>query len=59
VNYHQGRLDTGLLNSLLEMRILFEVETARLAALNRDVEHLEAFEQILEEQKMPFRLRRS
>jgi DNA-binding FadR family transcriptional regulator len=51
VNYHQGRLDAGLLDSLLEMRILFEVETARLAALNRDGAHLEAFEQILEEQK--------
>ena len=51
VNYHQGRLDAGLLDSLLEMRILFEVETARLAALNRDGEHLEAFEQILEKQK--------
>ena len=30
VNYQQGRVDTDLLNSLLEMRMLFEVETAFL-----------------------------
>lgn len=52
VNYHQGRLDSGLLSSLLEMRMLFEVETARLAALNRSEKHLQDFEQILENQKI-------
>ena len=51
VNYHQGRLDSGLLNSLLEMRMLFEVETVRLAAQNRSNRHLQAFEKILEDQK--------
>jgi DNA-binding FadR family transcriptional regulator len=35
VNYHGGNLEPGLLISLLEMRLLFEVETARLAALHR------------------------
>jgi GntR family transcriptional repressor for pyruvate dehydrogenase complex len=35
VNYHEGNLEPGLLDSLLEMRLLFEVETARLAALHR------------------------
>jgi DNA-binding FadR family transcriptional regulator len=35
VNYHQGDLEPELLTSLLEMRLLFEVETTRLAALNR------------------------
>ncbi len=51
VNYHQGRLDSGLLNSLLEMRMLFEVETARQAAQNRSDRHLQTFEKILEDQK--------
>jgi fatty acid metabolism transcriptional regulator FadR len=51
VNYHQGRLDSGLLNSLLEMRMLFEVETARQAAQNRTDRHLQAFENILEDQR--------
>ena len=52
VNYHQGRLDAGLLNSLLEMRMLFEVETARLAALKRGEQHLLVFDKILEDQKL-------
>ena len=52
LNYHQGRMDIGFLNSLLEMRMLFEVETARLAALNRSTMHLQAFENILENQNM-------
>jgi fatty acid metabolism transcriptional regulator FadR len=43
VNYHQGELDPELLTSLLEMRQLFEVETARLAALNRTEKQLESF----------------
>jgi DNA-binding FadR family transcriptional regulator len=38
VNYHQGQLDPNLLRSLLDMRLLFEVETARLAALHRSDE---------------------
>jgi len=38
VNYHQGDLEPELLTSLLEMRFLFEVETARLTALNRTKE---------------------
>ena len=51
LNYHQGRLDTHLLKSLLDMRMLFEVETARLAALHRRVEHLQAFDQLLKAEK--------
>jgi fatty acid metabolism transcriptional regulator FadR len=51
LNYHQGRLDSGLLDSLLEMRMLFEVETARQAAQNRRDRHLHTFEKILEDQK--------
>jgi DNA-binding FadR family transcriptional regulator len=51
VNYHQGRLDAGLLDSLLAMRMLFEVETVRLTALNRSAEHLQAFDTILKNQE--------
>ena len=47
VNYHQGDLEPELLTSLLEMRLLFEVETARLAALNRTQEQLESFYTLL------------
>jgi fatty acid metabolism transcriptional regulator FadR len=41
VNYHQGNLEPGLLVSLLEMRLLFEVETIRLAARHRNREQLD------------------
>ena len=51
VNYHQGRIEPGLLESLLGMRMLFEIETARLAALNRTVDHLSAFDALLSEEK--------
>jgi len=47
-NYHQGRLDPAILRSILSMRILFEVETARLAALNRTEEHLAEFAELLQ-----------
>jgi GntR family transcriptional regulator, transcriptional repressor for pyruvate dehydrogenase complex len=48
VNYHQGELEAGLLNSLLDMRLLFEVETARLAAVNRTAEQLGSFHTLLQ-----------
>lgn len=47
VNYHKGNLNSKLLQSMMEMRILFEVETARLAALNRSEIHLREFHNIL------------
>jgi len=47
LNYHNGRLEPKLLESLLRMRALFEVETARLAAINRNDDHLEAFHELL------------
>jgi fatty acid metabolism transcriptional regulator FadR len=50
VNYHQGNLEPGLLVSLLEMRRLFEVETARLAALNRNREQLDVFYTLLQKE---------
>ena len=51
VNYQQGRLDAELLNNLLAMRMLFEVETARLAASNRKTKHLQAFNALLKNQE--------
>ena len=50
VNYHQGDLEPELLTSLLEMRLLFEVETARLTALNRTKEQLQSFYALLREE---------
>jgi DNA-binding FadR family transcriptional regulator len=51
VNYHNGKLDPRLFESMVEMRMLIEVETARLAALRRTREHLEAFRALLEEEE--------
>ncbi len=51
VNYHQGTLEEHIFDSLLEMRNLFEVETARLAAHNRDESHLQEFSEILQKEK--------
>ncbi len=50
VNYHQGYLEPGLLASLLEMRLLFEVETARLAAANRSQEQLDSICTLLQDE---------
>jgi GntR family transcriptional repressor for pyruvate dehydrogenase complex len=48
VNFHNGQLEPALLESVLEMRMLFEVETARLAAVRREAAHLEQLEEIME-----------
>ena len=40
LNYHHGSLDPKLLEGLLDMRVLFETENARLAACNRTRENL-------------------
>jgi DNA-binding FadR family transcriptional regulator len=51
VNYNNGRLDSRLLESMLEMRVLIEVETARLAALRRTQEQLEALNDLLRQEE--------
>jgi len=51
VNYHQGDLEPALFISLLEMRLLFEVETARLAAIHRTQDQLESFRRLLQEEE--------
>lgn len=50
VNYNQGNLEPGLLFSLLEMRLLFEVETARLAALHHNREQLDSLYTLLQKE---------
>jgi len=47
LSYHQGRLDPVLVQSLMAMRQLLEMETARLAAVQRTDEHLRQLYQIL------------
>lgn len=51
VNYHQGDLEPELFTSLLEMRLLFEIETARLAANHRTQDQLESFRRLLQEEQ--------
>lgn len=46
-NYHEGKLDAKILSSILSIRILFEVETAQLAATNRTEAQLKSFKKIL------------
>jgi DNA-binding FadR family transcriptional regulator len=48
VSFQRGGLDPELLESLIRVRALVENETARLAALNRTDEHLEAFRRIVD-----------
>jgi GntR family transcriptional repressor for pyruvate dehydrogenase complex len=50
VNYQDGKLDPRLFESMVEMRMLFEVETARLAASRRTGEQLDALRGLLEEE---------
>ncbi|MBP7263352.1 MAG: FadR family transcriptional regulator [Spirochaetia bacterium] len=47
LNYTSGRLSPELMNGILEMRLLFEAETARLAATRRTKEHLSALRDVL------------
>ncbi len=51
VHYHRGRMDAGLFKSLLQMRYLVELETARLAALYRTEAHLTEFGVLLENER--------
>lgn len=45
--FREGSLDSAFTQSLLDMRLLIETETARLAAVNRGPEHLERLAEIL------------
>ena len=46
-NYHDGQLEPGILESALNMRMLFERETAKLASIHRTHEHLIRFDEVL------------
>jgi GntR family transcriptional regulator, transcriptional repressor for pyruvate dehydrogenase complex len=50
LTYHDGNLDPALIRSLIAMRLLVEIETARLAALNRSNQQLAEFRTILEDE---------
>jgi DNA-binding FadR family transcriptional regulator len=47
VQYQQGRIEPELLESLLQMRLLFETEAARMAASARSEDQLAAFDDLL------------
>jgi len=47
LNYSGGRLSRSLFDGLLEMRLLFEVETARLAASRHSARHLDELHGLL------------
>ncbi|MEZ0395608.1 MAG: FadR/GntR family transcriptional regulator [Anaerolineales bacterium] len=49
--YHNGQLDPTFAQSLLDTRLLLEVETARLAALHRTEEHLREFHDLLAQEQ--------
>jgi len=49
MNYNQGKLDIRLFLSMIDTRLLLEVECARLAAVNRTDEDLSIMEGILRE----------
>ena len=49
--YSDGSVSEKLLKSMLDMRMLFEVENAKLAACNRAKKHIEEFYNLLELEK--------
>jgi GntR family transcriptional repressor for pyruvate dehydrogenase complex len=51
--YSGGQLDPAFIQSLMDMRVLVEIETASLAAHNRKDEHLAQFEHILAQESTP------
>jgi GntR family transcriptional repressor for pyruvate dehydrogenase complex len=50
-NYSDGRVSDRLLANMLDMRMLIEVESARLAAANRRETHMAQFDAILGEER--------
>lgn len=51
LNYSGGKLSRSLFDGLLEMRLLFEVETARLAAARHGADHLAELRALLERER--------
>jgi DNA-binding FadR family transcriptional regulator len=51
LSYHEGDLDPTLKQSMIDVRLLIERETARLAALHRTDEQLQQLNQIVEQEQ--------
>ncbi len=51
LNYSGGKLSPGLFDGVLEMRLLFEAETARLSAVRRSEEQLAAIYEVLKRER--------
>lgn len=51
ITYRKGNLEPQILESLLAMRMLFEIETTRLASINRTKEHIACFTLIIDQEK--------
>ncbi|MRR35247.1 FadR family transcriptional regulator [bacterium] len=51
IRFTKGDLSPDLLKSLLDIRALVEIETSRLAAMNRTDEQMEAFRDLLSREK--------
>ncbi|TAH56549.1 MAG: FadR family transcriptional regulator, partial [Methanosarcina mazei] len=49
MNYNQGRINMKLFYSMIDTRLLIEVESAKLAARNRNNEDLEVLENLLKD----------
>jgi len=52
LSYSNGDLSESLFDGLLEMRLLFEVETARLAASRRSQEQVDELERVLARERL-------
>jgi DNA-binding FadR family transcriptional regulator len=52
--YHNGKLDISISQSLIDMRLIVESESARLAALNRTSEQLADFHDMLRREQDAF-----
>jgi GntR family transcriptional regulator, transcriptional repressor for pyruvate dehydrogenase complex len=50
INYHEGDIEPQIMNSLLQMRLLFETEVARLAGENRNEDNIKELEAIIDEE---------
>jgi DNA-binding FadR family transcriptional regulator len=49
--YHNGKLDPSFMQSMIDMRLTVETESARLAALNRTPEQMVGFHAVLNEER--------
>jgi DNA-binding FadR family transcriptional regulator len=51
-HYREGEFENNFFQSLIDMRLLIEVKTASLAALNRTKEHIKEFKSIIEAEEI-------